>query len=325
MPLPEIGSSPNALSRGVHALIRRADIPLDVPTDEAWAIVDESVLPAVTRGAWRGNGLRVGVLGRERFDAYTNAMPEPVALGQGAINQSPHPTPIIETARLSPNLRFDVDLTRPPSPRQVEQVVGGKSSTLRLLARIETDNEGRHILVVTPHHYIPSPYDLIPRNPLVKELDGRVFNELTIRVPLEADQLAVIGLYWPWPEVETFEPEPGRAGREEGDATVRPAPVSDAEDPAAPPPHITGPARRDTEADDDAEPDQKQTGSDGEDNNPDGNQPRVKRAAPPLPAHFGSTLLTGTRIRQQVRTVLLISIIDPGRRDATEPAAVESP
>lgn len=324
VPLPDLaGGDARRLPEGVYAVIRQATIPLDQPTDDAWAATDETVVPLLMRGAWRGNGLRLGVVGRDRFEAYTDAMPAPVALSETLINRSAHPIPVLETPRLSSDLLFEIDLTRPPMPRHAEDIVGGKNSTLRLLARIETEEDGRHTLVLTPHHHIPSPYDLIPRSPLEKELDGRVFSELTVRLTLDPDQVAVVGLHWPWPVQEVFPEASGRLDnkavgdrREENRAS--PQFVHAADDPAAPPPHIVGPRPADLPnnpaGDEDAE------ANDKDNDDEDDPAPRTQRVAPPLPTHFGSTLFTGTRIRQPVRHVLLISIVEPKSAEKDETA-----
>lgn len=307
IPLPTIGGNEKPKPRGVFAIIRRVDVPMDQSTDEAWAITNEQVVPALTRGAWRGNGMRLGILESDQLDAYAEAMPQPVGFGETLINQSPHPIPIIETAHLPGDLRFRIDLTRPPMPPKVETIVGGKDSTLRMLARIETEDDGRHTIVLTPQHHIPSPFGLIPRDPLEKELDGRLFNELTVRVTLEPKQVAVVGLYWPWPMREVLPDEAGAdgSGRDTSSGS-RPLPVPppDSSDPAAPPRHITGGEQGETT---EPEEDNDET-EEPETADP---QPRQQRVAPALTTHFGSRLFTGMRIRKPVQKVLLITIEEP--------------
>lgn len=301
--LPGYGNGPN--QTGVYGIVLRYDIPLNTPTDKAWQIINEQAIPALTRGAWRGNGLRLGILRFDQLKAYDKAMPNPLASGTSKFNQSSHPIPIIQTSRLSSNLRFEVDLTRPPKPLKIERVAGGKGSTLRLLARIETEEDGRHTLVLTPHHHIPSKYNLLPRDALEKELDGRIFKELSVRLTLDNDHVAVVGLYWPWPENERSSADTPTIGQPAGDKPGRSGttvvlPPASADDPAAPPPHLATP------------------GSDGKTNTDKKTKPAKttpppedQRLAPPLPTSFGSVLLTGTRITKPARSVLLISIVTP--------------
>ncbi|MFN3168752.1 MAG: hypothetical protein ACE37H_16970 [Phycisphaeraceae bacterium] len=327
--LPEIDTGSQRVPRGVYGVIRQADLPLDQPTDDAWAIINEQVVPSLTRGAWRGNGMRLGLLRRDQLAAYTAAMPRPVAFGELLINQSPHPVPILQTPRLRNDVLFEVDLTRPPMPRQVVDVAGGENSTLRLLAHIETEADGRHTIVLTPIHHVPSPYTLIPRDPLEKELDGRVFSELTVRLTLEPDQIAVVGLYWPWPMQEVLPPaaprddEEEKGGREEGDSPLfRP----DAGDPAAPPSHIgltAGERDRGVDERNDAGRGERAGPAGGSDDAEPAPR-RFERVAPPLPTSFGSLLFTGTRIRQPVRKVLLITIQSPPGVEDTPAGPAES-
>lgn len=304
IPLPTFGDESPPKPIGVYATIRRADIPLDQATDDAWAFINEQVVPPVTRGAWRGNGLRIGLLSRDQLDEYAEVMPQPVAFSRMQINRSTHPATIIETPKLRPSLRFETDLTLPPRLRKVETIKGGKNSTLRLLARIETQPEGQHTLILTPQHYIPSPLNLIPRDPFEKDMDGRVYDELSLRVSLNRDQIAVVGLHWPWPMNEVLEDrEPPGGSAATARASLQAStgmPATDPDDPAAPPMHLQG--FEDALEDGHATPDPPDS-SDTSDP-----KPRYKRIAPPLETSFGSTLLTGTRMRQPVRTVLLITI-----------------
>ena len=303
----------------VVVVIRRAEVPRDVPTERAWALTNERVVLPIQRGGWLGNGLRLGVLERDQVDAFGQAMPAPLASTQTVIGKSKHPVPIIETPLLSPNLQFEVDLTQPPRPIALEPVIGGKNSRLRLLAQLETKDTGEHTLVLTPQHYVPSPFDLIPRDPWLKELDGRVFEELRLRIPLKPEQIVVVGLYWPWPEALRLEAEramresiadPGsqdttptqaptakdqndKTGNTEPPQPNAPLPPADPTDPAAPPHHLRDlppialqPGITDTPTKDVQE-----------------------RIAPPLPLHLGSTLLTGQTLRGvPTQTVLLITI-----------------
>ncbi|MEM6257023.1 MAG: hypothetical protein AAGI37_01760 [Planctomycetota bacterium] len=319
IPLPSFASEGPERPKTVYAVIRRADVPLDESTDDAWSIINEQLVPPLTRGIWRGNGLRIGLLPRNQLDAYSEAMPQPVAFSRILINKSSYPVSILETPRLRGDLRFEIDLTRPPRPRSVETIQGGDNSTLRLLAKIETDAEGRHTLVLTPQHYVPSPLNLIPRDPLEREMDGRVFEELTLRVTPGEGQVAVVGLHWPWPIGEVLEEDDTDSASETDQLLLSTSinePAADPSDPAAPPRHLT-PVEELLERD---PPETDKTPLDPklqpEPNEP---KPRYERIPPPLATSFGSKLLTATRIRQPVRTVLLITIEDP----PAEPADAE--
>jgi len=321
---------PIAVERGeaaateVVGVIRRAEVPRSQPIDRAWALIDEQVLNPVTLGVWHGNGLRIGRMRRDQLDAFASEMPNPIARGTTTINQSSQPTPILESPALPGSLRLEVDMTRPPYPRHAERIAGGNNSTLRLLARIETLEDGGHQLVLTPHHYDPSPFDLLPRDPFEKQLDGRVFDELAVRLPIGPDQIAVVGLYWPWPEAPQGAEQGQRASRQDAStgqtrpdrqpddadnpappAGPQPLPPAEPGDPAAPPPHL--------QSEDTGEPP-----ADPPDN-PTTDQPTARdqqdapqHTAPPLTTTFGSRLFATKRVRIPVQTVLLITIEKPG-------------
>lgn len=313
----------------VVAVIRRADVPRDRPTGKAWGLTNERVALPLRVGAWRGNGLRVGVMPREALDEFGQAMPTPLASSRAVMSQSKHDVAIIETPVLSPNLRFEVDLTRPPEPARFEAVTGGRNSRLRLLARLSPSGEaGAYTLTLTPQHYVPSPFDLIPRDPLEKELDGRVYEALSMRLKVRPDQIVVVGLYWPWPERLARQAEQGLSGagtvqqnpRARGagqaeagetnapDATsegrgsrdspaTRPLPPAEPSDPAAPPPHLRGLEP--------AEPPADRGPADSSDERQDQRQV----VTPPLPLDLGSVLLTSPGIGGvPTQTVLLITI-----------------
>lgn len=312
IPLPGFGDEGPTKPRGVYAVIRRADVPLDQSTDDAWALINEQVVPPVTRGAWRGNGLRIGLLQRDQLDRYSAVMPQPVGFSRMLMNRSTYPAPIVETPKLRSNVRFEVDLTLPPRPRLVEKANGGESSTLRLLAQVQTLDDGRHTLVLTPQHHIPSPLNLIPRDPIEKEMDGRVYDELALRVVLGKDQIAVIGLHWPWPMSEVIEEDEPVAPSTVDRVSLHTSTglrATERDDPAAPPAHL-----RDFDRalqDGDKPIDQRDRPQ------PVEPEPRYERAAPPLERSLGSMLFTGTRIRQPVQTILMITIEDP---EAEQPA-----
>lgn len=309
--LPSLGG-PNEAPRGVYAVIRRVDVPLNEPTDAAWAVVNEDMIPPLIRGAWRGNGFRIGILDRSQLNAYSEAMPQPISFGESAINRSDYLNPILESPKLRSDLSMPIDLTRPPKPRHVETIRGGENSIVRLLAQIQTDESELHSIVLIPQHHIPSPFDLVPRSPLVKMLDGRVYEELTLKLNLGADQIAVVGLYYPWPHAlnddaeqdQQREQDQEAAASKSGDiAPPEELPEAEPNDPAAPPHHLRGAAPA------------------GLTNNTSRDVvPEELDAPPPLATSFGSTLLTGTRIRQQIKTVLLITIEAPASEtDSNEP------
>ncbi|XAM00363.1 hypothetical protein OT109_03035 [Phycisphaeraceae bacterium D3-23] len=205
IPLPDLGPSPNDVERPsrIHAIVQRIDVPLDQSTDNAWAVTDELAFPAITRSIWHANGLRLGLLGEEDVEAFAQHMPEVLELFETQVYTSSHPVAVMRTPRLRDSVRIPVDLTLPPAPPHNETILGGDDGKLQLLARLEVEY-GKTYVVLTPHHAQPNPGRLQPTDLLERELEGRMYDELAIRVELTDDRLLIVGLYWPWPIGEEF-------------------------------------------------------------------------------------------------------------------------
>lgn len=314
--LPDLGGPAPApvTSRTPHLIVQRLDLPLDQPLDDAWDHIDEQAFPAITRGALHSNGLRIGVLQEDEVAGFAEQMPQVVNLFENQVLTRSHPVAVMQSAPLRAETRFAVDLTLPPRPASEHIVDGREGGQMQLLARLEQEGD-RHFVVLTPHLYRPRANDFSPRTLLERELDGRVYNELSVRVELKPDRLIAVGLYWPWPLVQ---PVPDKAPEGEDadeptteivsdtrardelldlDAALTSNDESWDDDPAAPPARVRTPGTAIPilgPSDDAPEP-----------------ETRPKRLAPELPMHFGRVLLTGTRARKPVQTMLLISIPTP--------------
>jgi len=312
IPLPQLGPDPVSHGRpqAIHATVQRIDVPLDQPLDNAWNVVDELAFPAITRGMWHANGLRLGLLGEDDVQPFAAGMPEVLELYETQLFTSDHPLPVMHTPRLRSGARIPMELTTPPNAPRRETIRGGNEGKLQLLAQLEVEGD-KTFLILTPHHYQPDHLRLGPRDILERELDGRLYHELAIRIELRHDRLLVVGLYWPWPfEEQLVDPVADANGQAQSlpeiDFTWLTQATSNlADDPAAPPAHLrVDPAPRpEVDAPDDEDI------NEGDDNTP--TEPatiRRVRVAPPLPVHFGRSLLTGTRARQPVQTLLLISL-----------------
>lgn len=246
-------------------------LPLERPTDEAWKVVDESAFPALTRGVWNQNGLRIGLLSRDKVAEFVKRLPPATGMGQSELMGSEHPTPILRTPRLRGYAT--IDLTIPPMPVREEEVTGGR---LQLLARLTRDHRGALVVDLLPHHHVPK-LDFKVRDALEKELDGRIFEELTLRAEVPGNALLVIGLYRPWPVPPAEEapapqpivtpemlPQPTEGGQV---ATAQPAPEEKEEVPAT-----------------------------------------AALPGPPLPNHLGRALLAGMKLGKPQQTVLIIAV-----------------
>ncbi|MEM9019853.1 MAG: hypothetical protein AAGC44_04755 [Planctomycetota bacterium] len=293
-------------------IVQRLDVPLDQPLAAAWTHIDEKAFPAITRGAWHANGLRVGMLYEDQVADFADQVPQVVSFFEKTVVTRSHPVAIMQAAPLSPDTRFTVDLTLPPEPPSETAITGRRGGQLQLLVQMQSEGD-RRFVVLTPHLYRPQPNDFTSRPLLERDLDGILFHELAVRVELMPDRLVAVGLYWPWPESDPIpqpqasddneenpDPATDAPGRGENGAVVGfdsvltslDRPLED--DPAAPPQRIrNGPGPAATPAP----------------SEPEGQaQDQPAQAMPALPMHFGRVLLTGTRARRPVQTMLLISI-----------------
>jgi len=178
--------------------IQRIALPLDLPTDPAWEVIDENAFPQITQSVWNANGLRVGLVSRSKLEAMAKALPQAQGVQNSRTLGSDHPTPV----RRSPRLRgvVTVDLTIPPMSVREQQITGGHVQLLMHL-----DRNGSFYLV--PHHHVLQT-TLLPRSALEKELEGQVFRELSIGTRLNGQDVLAVGLYRPWPLMAAEEQTP---------------------------------------------------------------------------------------------------------------------
>ncbi len=279
----EAQTDPPTADTPVGALIHRIDLPLDVSMDTCWEAVDESMVPLRTHGMWQANGLRIGILSAEDAPAFADSLPTIQGESRAKLIGSPYPSSVRSTPRLIRPVT--VDLTDPPKSLNIVQARGGR---LQLLAKITRDESGQAYLELTPHHYKPKA-DLIPRNPIEKQLDGQVFTALTARLPLTPNTAVIVGLHRPWPEVEEAE----EAASDSAEAVEDE--VTDAE-------ATTTPESMDATNVDDpaASSDQPSELTD----QPASPQP------PAIPNHLGKAQNAGKRAGHKTQVVLVISIIE---------------
>lgn len=188
---------PNA-SAGPRVLVelRVAEFPILADLEPAWAEVNTAAFPGLTHGAWRANGLRLGLLDADRGEVFTDALPAMTRpLSQRSMLLTGSPQPALRSPRL--NAQAVVDLTRPPMQRRVRKVSGGR---LQLLIHTEPSGladaaelEPSVALVLSPHHHVPQA-TLLPRGPLEKALDGKVFEDLALRVQVPRNKMLVLAL-----------------------------------------------------------------------------------------------------------------------------------
>ncbi len=256
----------------VGVLIHRLDMPLDISLDESWAAVDEKAVPMLMHGMWKANGLRIGVLHAEQAQAFAQALPLILGESRAKLFTAHYPTAVRSTPRLIDPVT--IDLTAPPRSPTIYRARDGR---LQLLARIGRDESGQAWLELTPHHYKPKA-DLVPRSPLEKQLDGKVFDTLSVMLPLSPDTAIVVGLYRPWPQPQ------------ETDAADEATPQGAESDGQPTPP-----------ADQRSEISDQQSSS----------------SPPAIPDHLGRSLMAGERAGKRTQMLLVISIIQeaPAKAD----------
>ncbi len=279
------------------ALIHRIDMPMDVSLDDCWAQVDEQAVPVLMSGMWQVNGMRIGLLHAEDAVAFAEALPTIYGESRAKLYTSHYPTAVRSTPRLRKSV--SVDLTVPPRSPTLYRARGGN---LQMLVRIGRSDNGQVFVETTPHHY-KQKSDLIPRSPLEKQLDGRVFNELAALLPVDPETAIVIGLYRPWPEPEVTTTE-GTETTEEGKTKEQTNSNNESTPTDKPIP---------TDDSSDTVPDET-TNQQSEISN-------QKSPPPPIPEGLGRSLMTGTRAGQQIQIMLVISMLE--EEPADTPAGTE--
>ncbi len=263
------------------AVLYRLDLPLTEPIDSAWSLVEDERLSPVLVNAWRVNGLRAGYLHQSKLDEFVGLLPRTVSQHRGVIVASAD----LFALRTSPRLRYParVDLAVPPQAAQVVTVRGGEC---QLLSRVDQDASGRTVFELIPHHHVVRA-TVLPRTPQAKALEGRIFDELALRVPVEPDELLIIAMYRPAP------PKPIES--DESDETDKPVESDDPAQRAAP--DVTN-------ASADMEPESLDT-----DGQPTATEAVEDVGPTVLPYNLGMHLLSGRRGSHNVQIVLLVGVV----------------
>lgn len=186
---------PGQRQRGpwVDTMLEQFELPLDVPLDDVWAHIDESVFNDAARSLWQANGLRVGVIRRGQLDELADALPEMMAVRRQRITSRGEPVPLRQGERLREAIPV-----YPTAPRERADAYEASRGRLRLLGRMEAAEYGRVRLQVIPQHHRRR-HSVQPRNPREATLDGEIFHDLGLSIPLNENELLVIGLHHPWP------------------------------------------------------------------------------------------------------------------------------
>ncbi len=230
---------PPRLSQGGDRLTVDAvwvTLPLRADLEDAWALVDPSATVGTTLDALALNGIRAGVLPAREWAAFQEALPQGVGVSVSSPRQAmltDHPVAIWKSPPLTGTVAV---LPAPTSNLPTAYHTGGR---LQLLLRV-TGVGGQTQLDLIPHHHVtqPLPYEVVNgrvrlRTPLERELDGTLFDPLTLRTPVPQPAFLIVGLRPV--EARTLQPtlEPP------ADSSLDPAPGSDPLTQAdAPPPPV---------------------------------------------------------------------------------------
>ena len=273
-----------------RARITEVYLPLDVSLESAWVMVDEDVFPAVTRGVWRSNGMRVGLLHESQLGPFLEELPPTIEEREKAFVGYDQRSPLRRSPRIAATLY--ADLTVPPFAPKREFVRGHR---LQLLAALQPSGNATRV-ELTPQHHVPR-MTLRPREPLEKALDGRIFEELSVPLVVPGDRFLVLGLYrdparLPGLDGETPEVEPVR--EEISDPTERQTGVQVRRDSGS-----TG-SRAVVLLSDGSAPPQAEPAFPGFEGAVDARPPD------PVPLHIGRGLFTQPWLGEEVQVLMLI-------------------
>lgn len=186
-----------APTRRVSTTIQQLEIPLHTNLDESWTLTNERVLAEQAREVWNANGVRVGLLSMAAADEFFDAVPYVINVRRARLISGRHPSAL----RTSPVLHepVQIDLTGVQGVGEDAAMVTVEGGRMRLLIDTIPNAGGGVTVTLLPHHQLRR-LTLQPRDPLEKEMDGRVFEELAVSFDMGGDDVLVLGLYWPWPE-----------------------------------------------------------------------------------------------------------------------------
>jgi len=184
----------------VQMLVFRRPAPrLDVALRMAGA----APIDARTREIWHANGLRVGVLARDRLKLFMANAPRPLGrVSRQVTSQAYEPFVLVDHVRGVHRVRVMHEAERP----RIERLVGGRFQFLMKLGRPLERPDRRLHLDLLPHHYGARP-SLLPRLPQQKVMDGTTFDSLRLYEPLpDPEQVLVI-----WAQLPPLPGSPGGA------------------------------------------------------------------------------------------------------------------
>lgn len=255
------------------AQIERLDLPLNRSLESIGSSLDTSGLNEAAVQAWQANGLRAGFVDPSLRNKLFEDLGPPLSHQTTQTVLTGHPQPLETSGPIRDPRSLQLTL-----PDQSPQTLDLTSGRLQWLLRCVPDSTGTLTAIeLVPHHFLPKA-TIQPREPWKKALDGRVFEQLTLKVTLPLNRLLVIAPDWPQtestPPQEASTPEPSDTAGP-GSAANHPAPIE--------PPNN--------------QPSPEQTHEPAPHQDP----------LPTLPPNLGTGLLTASRFGRPVQAVLLIT------------------
>ena len=226
MPTDSIDRGPTARVRITHMVF-----PADSPLNAAWRLAKSKGVEPPFGALWRANGLCVYLVHRNVLDEFFALMPEPVSLGEQGLLASRLPAPVQVFAKSTKGRRRSATVVL-PGDREEELTVD--RGMCRFLLQAQPEDDGTVFVHLTPQHHRPCA-SILPRTRMERQLDGRVFDELSLQAKLGRGHVLLIGLT-PQPGQEpqdVVEPEPSDTTPPDA-ASAEPA-GSGPDEPEAPP------------------------------------------------------------------------------------------
>jgi hypothetical protein len=190
--------------------------PLNLDTAPMWKPEMQAPIPAVQLRRWQANGLQIGVVKRRQARNVVAAIPKIYAVqNEGVLPRkgSPMPLRFLPPQRVTTFTRYFAtppadlvaELLIPPAdldPEMNDTVLELPAGTYGFLVEAEQMLLDKVLVKITPQCHWLEP-SLRPRSPFDTVKDGRIFDELTISLLLDAADILVVG-YNPMPPL----PEP---------------------------------------------------------------------------------------------------------------------
>lgn len=172
--------------------VAQLDVPLNVPTEPAWALTSEQGLDPAMTAAWQANGIRLGLLKADDYEAFVQALPQDYPPRYKRTTLTEQPTACTTTPKHKDG--SVIRLIQPPAQRMSNVQVG--PGRFQFLAQLQQTPNGVARLRLTPHHHQPR-VTVRPRLPQEKIQDGLVFDRLALSVPVDQQVWLVIGIHTP--------------------------------------------------------------------------------------------------------------------------------